>query len=239
MKSRQFIWLLLFSTALNLNSFAFNNLSEDNTVLKKVFILIRSEENQNQLAKFKEQINQDLAVQNVSAEFATYRKSEPLPQAKIFQKAYSGDYDILLLIEQVARYSLDNRVTNTMIKMGGKYKIQTYNLKEATYSWEDHGNSNCNISVDMSLKAFTHKILESIDINPGLIPDKVGEVMLASTDNSAEIYEQRRLYNELLVQVEKQKKKTRRLLFQIERLKSKLKMESKSNQFIALSELER
>jgi len=239
MKSRQFIWLLLFSTALNLNSFALSNTSEDDSVLKKVFVLIRSEENQNQLERFKEQINEDLALQNVSAEFATYRKSEPLPQAKIFQTAYSGNYDILLLIEQVARYSIDNRVTNTMIKMGGKYKIQTYNLKEATYSWKDHGNSNCNISVEMSLKAFTNKILESIDLNPSLIPDEVGEVMLASASDSKEMYEQRRLYNQLLEQVEQQKKKTRRLLFQIERLKSKLKMESKSNQFIALSELDR
>ena len=225
MKSRQFIWLLLFSTALNLNSFALSKVSEESKATKKVFILIRSEHNQNQLEKFKEQINTDLMLQNVAVEIETYRRSEPLPQAKIFKTAYSGDYDVLLLIEQIAKYTIDNRVTNSMIKMGGKYKIRSYNLKESPYTWIDHGNSNCNPSVDLSLKAFTEKLLTSIDINikpPVTVLNS--ETALVSNTNAADA--DMLLYYDLLKQIKTQRRKTKLLLFKIQELKNKLRIRS-------------
>jgi hypothetical protein len=221
MKSRQFIWLLLFSTALNLNCFALSSSIEEPSVLKKVFILIRSEENQLQLEKFKEQINNDLNLQNIVVEIETYRRSEPLPQAKIFRTAYSGDYDVLLLIEQIAKYSIDNRVTNSMIKMGGKYKIQSYKLKETPYTWVDHGNSNCNISVDLSLKAFTERILSSIDIQPAIsLQQNSQENGKTNIDNEMV------LYNELIEQFIDQRKKTELLLMKIEKLKNRIKIKA-------------
>ncbi len=225
MKSRQFIWLLLFSTVLNLNSFALTSSFEEPSVsfeepsvLKKVFILIRSEENQLHLEKFKEQINADLNLQNVTVEIETYRRSEPLPQAKIFKTAYSGDYDVLLLIEQIAKYSMDNRVTNSMIKMGGKYKIQSYNLKETPYIWVDHGNSNCNITVDLSIKAFTEKILSSINIEPTTTMNVNNEETVGANldDETAQ-------YNDLIEEYIEQRKKTELLLIKIERLKIRIK----------------
>ena len=229
MKSRQFIWLLLFSTALNLNSFASNTTCDEPTTTKKVFILIRSEQNQNQLEKFKEQINTDLMLQNVAVEIETYRRSEPLPQAKIFKTAYSGNYDVLLLIEQVAKYTIDNRVTNSIIKMGGKYKIRSYNLKETPYTWVDHGDSNCNISVDLSLKAFTEKILATIDVKPSMTPE-YSESVLATNNN---IDKDLLLYYDLLEQIKEQRKKTRILLFEVQELKNKLKSKSNSHRNIA------
>lgn len=239
MKSRQFIWLLLFSTALNLNCLALSNSLDESNTLKKVFILIRSEENQNQLEKFKQQINYELRLNNVSAEIETYRKSQPLPQAKIFKTAYSGNYDLLLLIEQVAKFSIDNRVTNSVIKMGGKFKIQSYDLKSATYAWKDHGNSNCNLSVDLSLKAFTDKLLESLDINPTYLAANEDDQFSQEVVKSYDYNKDRALYNDLLRQLETQKKKTRQLLFQVERLKTKLERSSNSYQNLALSKTER
>jgi len=218
MKSRQIIWLLLFSAALNLNCFALSSSIEEPSALKKVFILIRSEENQLQLEKFKEQIYADLMLQNVAVDIKTYRRSEPLPQAKIFKTAYSGDYDVLLLIEQIAKYSIDNRVTNSMIKMGGKYKIQSYNLKETPYTWVDHGNSNCNISVDLSLKAFTEKILTSINIQPALAMNVSDQ-----ESNGASLEYEMARYTELIEQFIEQRKRTELLLFKIERLKNRIK----------------
>ena len=229
MKSRQFIWLLLFSTALNLNSFALNNSCDESTATKKVFILIRSEQNQNQLEKFKEQINTDLMLQNVAVEFETYRRSEPLPQAKIFKTAYSGDYDVLLLIEQIAKFTIDNRVTNSIIKMGGKFKIRSYNLKETPYTWVDHGDSNCNISVDLSLKAFTKKILATIDVKPSTSP-VYSETILATNNN---LDKDMLLYYDLLEQIENQRKKTRFLLYKVQELKNKLKITSNSSRNLA------
>jgi len=164
-----------------------------------------------------EQIINDLKLQNVDVEIATYRRSEPLPQTEIFKTAYSGNYDILLLIEQIAKFSIDNRVTNSIIKMGGKYKIQSYNLKETPYTWVDHGNSNCNISVDLSIKAFTEKIISSINIQP----------ILAMNENDQKIVrinldKDMVIYNELVEQFIEQRKETELLFIKIERLKNKI-----------------
>ncbi len=233
MKSRQLIWLLLFSTALNLNSFAISNSNDiESSSSKKIFILIRSEENQFQLEKFKEQINNDLKLQNVIVDITTYKRSEPLPQAKIFKTAYSGNYDVLLLIEQVAKYTIDNRVTNSMIKMGGKYKIRSYNLKETPYTWVDHGDSNCNISVDLSLKAFSDKILKTIDVKKGSIALPIGDIeVVGSTDS--EMSEDMAQYYNLVAKIEVQRKKTRMLLYRIQKLRNKLKISSETPQDFA------
>ncbi len=229
MKSRQIIWLLLFSTALNLNSFASNNSHENTKTGKKVFILIRSEHNQNQLEKLKEQINMHLMTQNVAAEIETYKRSEPLPQAKIFNTAYTGNYDVLLLVEQIAKYTIDNRVTNSMIKMGGKYKIRSYNLKETPYTWVDHGDSNCNISVDLSLKAFTEKLLATIDIRPSTLSISAETSLVKNHNTNKDML----LYHDLLKQIKSQKKKTKILLSKIQELKNKLKSRSNSHQNLA------
>jgi len=234
MKSRQLTWLLLFSIALNhLNTFASTKASDDLTAEKKVFILIRSEQNQTQLEKLKQQINADLMMQNVDVEIKTFRRSEPLPQAKIFKTAYSGDYDVLLLIEQIAKFTIDNRVTNSIIKMGGKFKIRSYNLKETPYAWIDHGDSNCNISVDLSLKAFTEKLLSTIDVKPTAATYAYNETLLATTTNNSNLDEETILYYDLLNQIKQQRKKTRVLLFKIQELKNKLKTQSKSYQNLA------
>jgi len=153
----------------------------------------------------------------VNAQIQTFKRSEPLPQAKIFKIAYSGNYDLILLIDQVAKYNIDNRVTNKMIQLGGKYRIRSYNLKSSPYTWVDHGNSNCNITVGNSVKQFTEKILTSMDIKPN-------DVFYASSPNSVndDYASQLNLYNRLVKQLSDQKEKTESLLREIKRIKYRL-----------------
>ena len=159
MKSRQSIWLLLIYCIFNLQTFASTS-SNPTTVSKKVFILLRTEQNAEKLQKFKSLVESNLHYNNVSAQIQTYRVSEPLPQMKIFKAAYQQNFDYILLIDHVANYNVG--LSNKKVNVGGKYKIQSYNLKSSSPSWTNHGDANCNITVVESVQEFSNQIMNTI-----------------------------------------------------------------------------
>ena len=175
MKSRQLIWLLLIYCIFNLQAFASTS-SIPTTVSKKVFILLRTEQNVENLQKFKSLVESNLQYNNVNAQIQTYRVSESLPQMKIFKAAYQENFDYILLIDQVANYNVG--LSNRKINVGGKYKIQSYNLKSSSPSWTNHGNTNCNITVSESVQQFSKQIINTISPNQ---PVK----LLSLSDNSS------------------------------------------------------
>ena len=225
MKSRQSIWLLLIYCIFNLQTFALTS-SNPTSVSKKVFILLRTEQNAENLQKFKTVVESNLQHNNVNAQINTYRVSEPLPQMKIFKAAYQDNYDYILLIDQVTNFNVG--IANKKVNVGGKYKLQTYNLKSSNPSWTNYGNANCNTSVLESIRQFSKEIFNSISPNNSL--ELINYVNDYNDSNSnitkSKIAVQKLNEIKLLkAQYELQKAKSKRILSEIELLTLKTEKE--------------
>lgn len=159
MKSRQLIWLLLIYCILNLPQvISATNLTDTNP--KKVFILLRTEQNAGVLDNFKTLVQSTFKHNNVEAKILAYRVSEPLPQMRIFKTAYQEGFDFLLLIDQIANYNVG--FSNRKVNVGGKFKIQSYDLKSPEPNWTNHGDKNCNITISESVSQFSKEIIDTI-----------------------------------------------------------------------------
>ncbi len=236
MKSRQLIWLLLIYYIFNLQAFASTS-SNPTSISKKVFILLRTEQNVENLQKFKSLVESNLHYNNVNAQIQTYRVSEPLPQMKIFKAAYQENFDYILLIDQVANYNVG--LSNRKVNVGGKYKIQSYNLKSSSPSWTNHGDANCNITVSESVQQFSKQIIKTISPNESV-------KLIAYSDNDlktnikvinisgTKLKEVKLLKTEIKLQ----KVKTKRVLSEIELLtlnaEKELKLEYQKDKSLAL-----
>ena len=241
MKSRQLIWLLLIYCIFNLQTFA-STTSNPTSVSKKVYILLRTEQNSENLKKFKSLVESDLLYNNVSAQISTYRVSEPLPQMKIFKAAYQENFDYILLIDQVANYNVG--IANKRVNVGGKFKLQSYNLKSSNPSWTNHGDANCNITVIKSVQEFSKQIMKTISPNESI-------KLIAYSDNNSNytasnsnievinIPENKLKEVKLLnTQIKLEKAKTKRILSEIElatlKTEKELELEIQKNKKLAL-----
>lgn len=227
MKSRQSIWLLLIYCIFNLQTFASTS-SNPTSVSKKVFILLRTEQNAEKLQKFKSLVESNLHYNNVNAQIQTYRVSEPLPQMKIFKAAYQENFDYILLIDQVANFNVG--LSNKKVHVGGKYKIQSYNLKSTSPSWTNHGDANCNISVIESVQKFSNQLMNTISPNQSI--ETVYKQNYGNSHNSRSSIEEIRISETKLketkllkTQIKLQKAKTKRVLSEIELLTLKTEKE--------------
>lgn len=226
MKSRQVIWLLLIYCIFNLQAFASTSSDPTSVVSKKVFILLRTEQNAENLQKFKSLVESNLQYNNVNAQIQTYRVSEPLPQMKIFKAAYQENFDYILLIDQVANFNVG--IANKKVNVGGKFKLQSYNLKSSNPTWTNHGDANCNTSVRESIQQFSKQIINTISPN-----NKVKLITNNVDSNNPNGYiEEIRLSEKKLkeikllnAQVKLQKAKNKRILSEIELLTLKTEKE--------------
>jgi len=224
MKSRQSIWLLLIYCIFNLQTFASTS-SYPTSDSKKVFILLRAEQNAEKLQKFKSLVESNLHYNNVNAQIKTYRASEPLPQMKIFKAAYQENFDYILLIDQVANYNVG--LSTNKVNVGGKYQIQSYNLKSTSPSWTNHGDANCNITVIESVQQFSKQIINTISPNQSVNLISNTENSSSTSFNSKNDGSENKLKEITLLktQIKLQKAKTKRVLSEIELLTLKTEKE--------------
>ena len=227
MKSRHVIWLLLIYLSFNLPILAANNPNIDSAV-KKVFIILRTGQDTENLNDFKSLVSSSLEINQVQTQFATYKVTEPLPQMKLFKKAYQENCDFILLIDQIANYNID--LSSKKVNVGGKFKIQSYHLRSLNPSWVNHGDTSCNIAVQASVVEFSNKIFDSISIenfsNMEYLADTTNELNAVSfpEDNFVAIDEivisEHKLKEVLLLktQIDLQKAKTNRVLSEIDLL---------------------
>ncbi len=247
MKSRHVFWLLLIYLNLNLPTVHANNPDVDSEV-KKVFIILRTEQNLENLNNFKLLVSSSLELNQVHTQFATYKVTESLPQMKLFKKAYQDNCDFILLIDQIANYNID--LSNKKVNVGGKFKIQSYHLKSANPSWINHGDANCNIAVQESVMEFSNKIINSVSLeefsNTEYLASTSSELNAVkySEENFAAIEEielSEHKLNEVVLlktQIDLQKAKTIRALSEIELLilktKKQLIVETERNKLLQL-----
>lgn len=220
MKSRQVIWLLLIYCIVNLPSLASAN-SNPTSVSKKVYILLRTEQNSENLQKFKSLVETNLHYNNVNAQINTFKVTEPLPQMKIFKAAYQENFDFILLIDQVANFNV--AIANKKVHVGGKFKLQSYDLKSSNPSWTNHGDANCNITIKESVQRFSEQIVNYISSNKTFhIMDASVTTPINSKNNVEEIFLSETNYLKeiklLKAQIELQKAKTERTLNEIKLL---------------------
>ena len=247
MKSRHNFWLLLIFLTFNLPTVQATSLLKDSSI-KKVFIILRTGQDSENLKSFKSLVTSSLKINQVHTQFVTYKVNEEVPQMKIFKRAYKENYDFILLIDQVANYNID--LSNNKVNVGGKYQIQSYYLKSSNPSWINHGDANCNISVKESIHDFSNKILNTISI------DEFSDIeYLASTnvilDNQEIITQADITLDEIVIpetklkeivllktQIELEKTKTKRVLSEIELLilktEKQLLAETEKNKFLQL-----
>lgn len=247
MKSRHYFWLLLIFLTFNLPTVQAKSLLKDSSI-KKVFIILRTGQDDENLQNFKSLVTSSLEINQVHTQFVTYKVNEEVPQMKIFKRAYKENYDFILLIDQVANYNID--LSNNKVNVGGKYQIQSYYLKSSNPSWINHGDANCNISVKESIHDFSNKILNTISI------DEFSDIeYLASTnviiDNQEKITQADITLDEIVIpetklkeivllktQIELEKTKTKRVLSEIELLilktEKQLLAETEKNKFLQL-----
>jgi hypothetical protein len=247
MKSRHVFWLLLIYLSFNPPTLTANNPGVDSAV-KKVFIILRTGQDTENLNDFKSLVSSSLEINQVQTQFATYKVTEPLPQMKLFKKAYQENCDFILLIDQIANYNID--LSNKKVNVGGKFKIQSYHLKSLNPSWVNHGDTSCNIAVQESVMEFSNKIFDSISIenfsNMEYLADTTTELNPVSfqEDNFVAIDEivisEHKLKEVLLLktQIDLQKAKTNRVLSEIDLLilktKKQLIAENEKNKLLQL-----
>jgi len=162
MKSRHVFWLLLICFTFSLPDVFAKNLELDSSQ-KKVFIILRTGQDLENLQNFKSLVASSLEINQVFTQFETYKISEQVPQMKIFKRAYKENFDYILLIDQIANINID--LSNNKVNVGGKYQIQSYYLKSANPSWKNHGDANCNVAIKESVREFSNKIISTISID--------------------------------------------------------------------------
>ena len=228
MKSRHVVWLLLFYLSINLPVLYAHNDAEIDSAIKKVFIILRTGEDSENLVNFKSLVSSNLEHNDVQSEFAVYKVTEPLPQMKLFKKAYQENCDFILLIDQIANFNID--LSNKKVNVGGKFKIQSYHLKSSNPTWVNHGDTNCNIAIQESVMKFSNKIINSISLekisNTGHSDSKSNETNVSRIPEEYDlkikeiVIPEYKLKEMILLksQIELQKTKTNKILSEIDLL---------------------
>ncbi len=123
----------------------------------KAYVVIRSEGGPANVQRAQDIISSDFAENNVRTDYSLFRAKQYWNQNQIFNKANEGQYDYIILIDQVAKFTIDNQT-----ELGGKYQIKSYHVKSSDPYWLDHGQSAVNLSVIPSVQKFSREVIKSI-----------------------------------------------------------------------------
>ncbi len=229
MKSRHIFWLLLIYLIINRPVLYAHNNAESDSAVKKVFIILRTGEDSENLINFKSLVSSNLENNQVQSEFAVYKVTEPIPQMKLFKKAYKENCDFILLIDQIANFNID--LSNKKVNVGGKFKIQSYHLKSSDPSWVNHGDTNCNIAVNESVIEFSNKLMNSISLEEFSDTEYLASNNNETVEDNIKEEGNIRIIDEIIIpelklkevlllktQIEFQKAKTNRILSEIDLL---------------------
>lgn len=238
-------FLILFSCGshqLTQQTEPINTISKSNPTKpeEKAYVLLRSDGSDSNIIVLKEVLYSNFIVNNISTYIVDYPLGKPWNNNQIFTTAYEDNYDYILLIDQVAKFTIDNK-TN----VGGKYQIRSYPLKSSNPDWIDLGQLTCNISIKPSINKFVNQILKNIAPNNHI----VNESVLVSNQDERGSFQKTANFNsslkselaELKRQLEIEKQKTLEVLVEKEKLEqhfnSAIKEEQEKTKK-ALAELE-
>ncbi len=196
---------------------------------KKAYVVIRSEGEPENVQRARNILAADFSENNVSTKYSLYRAKQAWNQNEIFNTAYKGQYDYIVLIDQVAKFTIDNRT-----QVGGKYQIRSYHIKSPNPDWLDLGQSTCNLSVVPSVQKFSREVIRSIVGNQAAFKGhdfEYDETITASTSENSDVNSSdlsKDLTSEIEMlrkELEEEKKRTRLAEQERIRLENQLKLE--------------
>ncbi|MBT8303053.1 MAG: hypothetical protein KJP09_01170, partial [Bacteroidia bacterium] len=195
---------------------------------RKAYVVIRSEGGPSNVQRVRNILSADFQENNVMTNFALYRAKQSWNQTEIYNSAYDGQYDYIILIDQIAKFTIDNQT-----QVGGKYQIRSYHVKSPNPNWLDLGQSTCNLSVEPSVQKFSREVIRSIVGNSAVFKNHDFEYdeSLADTKESVQVNDAE-ASNDLIVQIEMlrkeldaEKKRTKVAQQERDRLENMLKLE--------------
>ncbi len=241
MKSASNFWIFLI-----LISFFFNCGTQKPgpkvVPMQKAYVLLRTEGSEKEINELITVLNSNFVNNKIASDIKYYAPGRTWNINQIFTTSYNNHCDYIVLIDQVARFTIDKK-TN----IGSKYQIRKYHIKSSNPDWVDLGQKTCNISVRPSIDKFSEQIIS--EIVPNYVPSRVSY----KTEESSSIEKQtginavdyNRLQSEeeiekeiskLKKELEKEKERTKKAIAEKEKLKQEFKKEIKfqkeKNQYI-------
>ncbi len=220
--SKNWIFLLLIFILSNCGSNKPQTEVKKYNPMEKAYVLLRTEGNENNINQLKDILNSDFVTNNISTNIVTYSLGRAWNNNQIFTTAYNDNYDYIVLIDQVAKFTIDNKT-----QVGGKYQIRSYHIKSPNPDWVDLGQKTCNVSVKPSIKKFAQQIVSNIVPNykSSTVSFNEDEEYAESSTNSNSGYQKFKSSQEVDNEIEElkrllklEKEKTKKIIAEKERL---------------------
>ncbi len=175
MRSASNIWFYLLLPLLLLNCATLKPDAEELVPTQKAYVLIRTEGNEKEINQLSGILNSEFRSNKIASDVFHYPLGMPWNNDQIFSTAYDNNYDYIVLIDQVAKFTIDNKT-----KVGGKYQIRSYPIKSLNPDWIDLGQKTCNISVKPSVEKFSKQITSEIVLNSNSSQVLINDVELST-----------------------------------------------------------
>ena len=124
---------------------------------QKAYVLLRSEGSEIEINRLSGILKSEFNSQNHLSNIIFYPPGKQWDINEIFSNSYENNYNYIVLIDQVAKFTIDGK-TN----VGGKYQIRSYNIKSTNPDWIDLGQKTCNVSVKESVDKFSKQIANAV-----------------------------------------------------------------------------
>lgn len=242
MRSASNIWFFLLLPLLLLNCATLKPDAEEFVPTQKAYVLIRTEGNEKEINQLSGILNSEFRSNKIASDVFHYPLGMPWNNDQIFSTAYDNNYDYIVLIDQVAKFTIDNKT-----KVGGKYQIRSYPIKSLNPDWIDIGQKTCNISVKPSVEKFSKQITSEIVLNSNSPQVLLNDAELSSEKQQARFpeidYNQLKSSDEIDIeikdlrkQLEIEKEKTKDAFAEKKRLEEEYKeildVQKKKNQVV-------
>lgn len=230
MKSASNFWIFLILTTLLFNC-ATRKPEPKALPMQKAYVLLRTEGSEKEINELTNVLNSNFVTNKIASDINYYASGRTWNINQIFTTAYNNNYDYIVLIDQVAKFTIDEK-TN----VGGKYQIRSYHVKSSNPDWVDLGQKTCNVSVRQSIDKFSQQIISEI------VPNYVAPEVAFNLDDqnsekrqtgiSAVDYNQLKSTEkmddeivELRKELEKEKKRTNKAVTEKEKLEKEYEKE--------------
>ncbi len=166
MKSASKFWIFFLLSSLLFNCATLKPDRNESLPMQKAYVILRTEGLEAKINELTSVLNSNFVTNNIASDINYYPLGRKWNNNDIFSTAYNNNYDYIILIDQVAKFTIDGK-TN----VGGKYQIRSYPIKTSNPDWVDLGQKTCNISVRASIDKFSQEIISQIV--PNYISSKV------------------------------------------------------------------
>ncbi len=142
MRSASNFWIFFLLSSLFFNCATLKPESDDISPTQKAYVLLRTEGNEKEINRLTGILNSDFVTNKITSNIIHYPLGMAWNNNQIFSTAYDNNFDYIILIDQIAKFTIDNQT-----QVGGKYQIRSYPIKSSNPDWIDLGQKTCNISV--------------------------------------------------------------------------------------------